>query len=205
MPSVPVGTVKAHKAGQHEKSVPIHTIEGMLSPRISQSAFVAPSADLIGDVLLEDKVSVWFGAVLRAEKARIVVRKTSNVQDNCVVHTDNDFPVEIEECVSIGHGAIVHGAKVGRNCLIGMGAILLNGSSIGENSIVAAGSLVTQGSVHPPGSLLLGSPAKVKRELTASEIENIRTNSENYDGFRERYLKSIRAETLATREERNGN
>jgi carbonic anhydrase/acetyltransferase-like protein (isoleucine patch superfamily) len=167
----------------------IHAYHGK-SPKIAQSAFVAPSATIIGDVTLEEDASVWFGAVLRAESAPIRVGKHSNIQDNCVIHTDEGFPVDIGDGVSIGHLAVVHGARIGSNCLVGMSATLLNGATIGENSMVAAGSLVTQGASMPQGVLVLGSPAIAKRKLSEEEIERIRKNSQSYDKFRREYLNS---------------
>jgi carbonic anhydrase/acetyltransferase-like protein (isoleucine patch superfamily) len=159
------------------------------SPGVPADAFIAPNATLIGDVILGSKASVWFGAVLRAESAFVKIGRNSNIQDNCVLHTDEGFPVEISDGVSVGHSAVVHGARIGSNVLIGMGAVLLNGASIGDNSIVGASSLVTQGAEMPPGMLVIGSPAVAKRKLTEEEIGRVRRNSESYDRFREEYLK----------------
>ena len=113
------------------------------------------------------------------------------MQDNCTVHTDEGFPCLIGDHVSIGHGAIVHGAVIGSNCLIGMGSILLNGSKIGDNSIVGAGSLLLQGTQFPEKTLILGSPAKIAREVTEKEIEKIALNAKHYDEFRAMYLSSV--------------
>jgi carbonic anhydrase/acetyltransferase-like protein (isoleucine patch superfamily) len=162
---------------------------GGKSPRIPSSVFVAPSATLIGEIILDEDASIWFGAVLRAESGAIRIGRNSNVQDNCIVHTDQGFPVSIGEGISVGHGAVIHGATIGSNCLVGMRSTLLNGSSIGKNSLVAAGSLVTQGTTMPPGMLIVGSPAVAKRKLNPSEIEGIRKNAESYDRFRQEYLK----------------
>ncbi|MGI0085466.1 MAG: gamma carbonic anhydrase family protein, partial [Nitrososphaerales archaeon] len=121
-----------------------------LSPKFSsETCFVADNATLCGDVTLGEECSVWFGAVLRAEIAPIKVGNGSNIQDNCVMHTDLDFPVEVGNGVTIGHSAVVHGATVGSNCLIGMRSTLLNGSRVGKNCIVAAGSLITQNAEIP--------------------------------------------------------
>jgi carbonic anhydrase/acetyltransferase-like protein (isoleucine patch superfamily) len=159
-------------------------------PKISSSTYIAPNATLIGNISMGERTSIWFGAMLRAESSSILIENDSNVQDNCVIHTDENFPVKIGAAVSIGHGAIIHGASVGSNCLVGMGAILLNGSSVGENSLVGAGALLTQGTQMPGGMLIVGSPAVAKRKLKAEEIEKIRQNSENYNKFRVQYLKS---------------
>jgi carbonic anhydrase/acetyltransferase-like protein (isoleucine patch superfamily) len=157
-------------------------------PRLGADCFVAENATLAGSVTLSEGCSVWFGATLRAEFEIISLGSRSNVQDNCTVHTDEGFPCKIGENVSIGHGAIVHGATIGSNCLLGMGAILLNGSTIGDNSIVGAGSLLLQGSEFPERFLILGSPAKAARQLTDKEIEKITLNAAHYYDFRAIYL-----------------
>lgn len=149
-------------------------------PVISPDAFVAPTATLVGQVTVGANTVVMFGAVLRADRDRIVLGQGSNLQDNVVVHGDPGSPALIGEGVSVGHGAIVHGATIENDCLIGMGATLLNGSVIGAGSLVAAGSVVLEGTVIPPGSLVAGVPAKVRRELTESEHEAIRKNALTY-------------------------
>ena len=159
-------------------------------PRVGRDCFVAESATLIGDVTLGEESSVWFGAVLRAEAEPIKVGKQSNIQDNCILHTDLGFPAEIGDKVSVGHGAIIHGAIVSSNSIIGMRATLLNGVKIGENCIVAAGALVTQGKEMPPNTLVMGSPAIAKRKVTDEEIERIHLNAEHYNNFRSMYLKT---------------
>ena len=135
--------------------------------------------------------SIWFGCSIRAEFEKVVIGAHSNVQDSCTIHTDEGFPCIIGDTVSVGHGAIVHGATVGSNCLVGMAATLLNGSKIGKNSMVAAGSLVLQDAEFPEGNLILGSPAKAVRPLRLEEIEKISVNARHYDEFRTEYLKSI--------------
>ena len=159
------------------------------SPVVGAGCYVAGNASLIGDVRLGSESSVWFGSVLRTEVERITVGRQSNIQDNCVVHTDIGFPTEIGDRVSIGHGALIHGATVSSNCLVGMGAILLNGARIGENCLVAAGSIVTQGKEMPPNTLVIGAPAIPKRELSEEEIERIRTNADHYYALRAQYLE----------------
>ncbi|MER6012394.1 gamma carbonic anhydrase family protein [Streptomyces bluensis] len=153
---------------------------GGKDPKVDQAAFAAPTSVVLGDVTLHPEASVWYGAVLRAEFAPIVVGAGSNVQDNCTLHVDPGFPVSIGERVSIGHNAVVHGATVEDDCLIGMGATVLNGAVIGAGSLVAAQALVPQGMRVPPGSLVAGVPAKVKRELTAQEREGIALNAAAY-------------------------
>lgn len=138
---------------------------------------------------MSDESSVWFGTIIRTEMEEVSIGRQSNIQDNCVIHTDLGFPVKIGDRVSVGHGGVIHGAVVSSNCLVGMRATLLNGSRIGENCIVAAGSLVTQGKEMPPNSLVIGSPAVAKRELTDEELERIQFNADHYNSFRAEYLK----------------
>jgi carbonic anhydrase/acetyltransferase-like protein (isoleucine patch superfamily) len=159
-------------------------------PRIAPDCFVAGNATLAGDVELSEGCSIWFGTSIRAEFEKVRLGSRSNVQDNFTVHTDEGFPCIMGENVSIGHGAIVHGARIESNCLIGMGAILLNGSKIGSNSIIGAGALVLQGTEIPERSLVLGSPGKVARTVSQEEIEKIKTNADHYYNFRATYLKS---------------
>ncbi len=169
--------------------LPVFSYKGS-APRFSSSCFIADSATLCGDITLGEECSVWFGAVLRAELAPVDVGNGSNVQDNCVIHTDLNFPSRIGNNVTLGHSALIHGATVGSNCLIGMRSTLLNGSKIGDNCMVAAGSLVTQNTEVPEGSLVMGSPAVVKRKLTAEEIRNLGINAKHYREFRAEYLKA---------------
>lgn len=135
---------------------------------------------MVGDVTLEEEVSVWFNAVLRGDSAPLRVGAGSNVQDGAVMHADPGFPALVGPGCTIGHNAIVHGARVGRNTLVGMGAILLNGVSVAADCIVGAGALLTQGAQFPAGSLILGSPARVVRELGAAEIEANRAGARAY-------------------------
>lgn len=151
---------------------------------------MAENCTIVGEVTLEEGSSVWFGASLRAEVECIRIGKRSNVQDNCVVHTDFGFPCDIGDGVTIGHGAILHGATVGSNCLIGMGAILLNGSKIGRNCLVGAGALVPQGATMPENSLVVGSPAIAKRKLGDDEVLKLSQNADHYYSFRAEYLAS---------------
>lgn len=166
----------------------IHNFEN-IKPNISEESFVAQSSDIIGNVILKEDSSIWFGAVLRGDCDKIIVGKGSNIQDNCTVHSDKDEPTEIGDYVTIGHNAIIHGCKIGNNSLVGMGAIVLNGAEIGENTIIGAGSLVTQGKKIPSGVLCLGSPAKVIRELTVEEINSIKESAEHYIHCSKSYMK----------------
>lgn len=133
---------------------------------------IASGAKVIGDVQLADGVSVWYNAVLRADSDCIRIGKNTNIQDNCVLHVDHGFPCVVGENTTVGHGAILHGCTVGNNCTIGMGAIVLNGAVIEDNCLIAAGALVVQNAHIPAGSLVMGSPGKVRRELSQEEIEH---------------------------------
>lgn len=157
----------------------IHRIKNDI-PHIHNTAFVAHNAEVAGLVTLEENSSVWFSASLRGDYAPISVGKNSNIQDGAILHCDTDLPCKIGEGVTIGHGAIVHSATIGNNTTIGMGAILLNGAVIGEDSIVGAGALVTGGKNFPQRSMILGSPAKVIRELTDEEVAHNRKNALHY-------------------------
>ena len=149
-------------------------------PNFHATAFVAPGAVVIGDVTLEESSSVWFQAVLRGDINRIVVGPRSNVQDGAVVHLADDYPTLIGELVTVGHKAILHACTVGDEVLVGMNAVVLDGAEIGARSIIGAGALVTGGKKIPPGSLVLGSPAKVVRALDQAEQAEIRHWADKY-------------------------
>ncbi|TAJ43653.1 gamma carbonic anhydrase family protein [Methanofollis fontis] len=156
--------------------------------RIGDRVFVAENATLLGDVTIGDGSGIWFGAVLRGDRDRIVVGAGSNVQDNATVHVSAGHPAIIGDRVSIGHGAIVHGCTISDDVLVGMGAIVMNGSVVGEGSIIGAGAVVTEGRVVPPGSLVLGVPGKVVREVTGAERESILENARVYMDLAGGYL-----------------
>lgn len=158
---------------------------GDRKPQVDDSAFVAANATLVGSVVLEEGASVWYGAVLRADNEPITIGKGSNVQDNCVFHVDQGKPLSLGEGVSVGHGAIIHGATVGDHVLVGMGATILNGAVIGDECLIAANALVPQGAVIPPRSLVAGVPGKVRRELSDDEIASLHLNAEIYAEHRE--------------------
>jgi len=147
---------------------------------IAESAWVAPDASLAGEVTIGERVSVWFQSVLRGDMAPIVIGAESNIQDGCVVHVDENLPAIIGARVTLGHGAIVHGATVGDDCLIAMRAVVLSGCRVGRNCLVGAGAVLTENTSVPDGSLVLGIPAKVVRALRAAEIERIRANARAY-------------------------
>ncbi len=144
------------------------------------SAFIADNATVTGDVSIAGDVSIWYGAVIRADRNAIAIGRGSNIQDNAVVHNTLTSPVVIGEDVSIGHGAIVHGATVGNRVLVGMGAIVMNDAVIGDDSIIAAGAVVTEGRVIPPRSLVMGVPGKVVREVSDEQAESIVRNARAY-------------------------
>jgi carbonic anhydrase/acetyltransferase-like protein (isoleucine patch superfamily) len=149
-------------------------------PRLGRGVFIARTATVIGDVKLGDHSSVWYGAVLRGDINRIVVGHHSNVQDNAVLHLADDYPCVLGNWVTVGHSAVVHACRVGDECLIGMGAVILDGAVIGKQSIIGAKALVTQGVKIPPGSLVLGAPAKVVRALTPKERAGLKWWAEKY-------------------------
>ncbi len=150
------------------------------SPEVDPSAWVAPTATVIGRVRLAAGVGVFYGCVLRADRDEIRIGADTNLQDGVLVHGDPGRPTIVGDRVSVGHGAVLHGTSVDDDCLIGMRATLLNGSRIGRGSLVAAGAVVREGMVVPPGSLVAGVPAVVRRDLTDAEREGIRRNADTY-------------------------
>ncbi|AEM78588.1 gamma carbonic anhydrase family protein [Thermoanaerobacter wiegelii] len=151
-----------------------------MKPKIDAEAYIAETAEVIGDVEIKKDANIWYGAVLRGDIDKIVVGEGTNIQDNCVVHVTEGHPCYIGNYCTIGHEAIVHACKIGNSVLIGMGAIILDDAEIGDNCIIGAGSLVTGGKKIPEGSLAFGNPAKVIRKLTQEEIENIHRSYEHY-------------------------
>ena len=143
-------------------------------PKLGKGVYIARGAAVLGDVTIGDYSSVWYNAVLRGDINRIVVGHHSNVQDNAVLHLADDFPCIVGNYVTIGHSAVVHACRVGDEVLIGMGAIILDGAVIGKQSVIGAKALVTQGAKIPPGSLVLGAPAKVARRLTREERAGVK-------------------------------
>jgi carbonic anhydrase/acetyltransferase-like protein (isoleucine patch superfamily) len=156
-------------------------------PKIHNSAWIAPSADLIGNIEIDEDSSVWFGCVLRADINKIKIGKRSNIQDLTMIHTDFDTSTIIGDDVTIGHKVMLHGCTIGNGCLIGMSATILDNAVIGEGSIVGANSLVTAGKVFPPKSLIMGSPAKVVKELSDEEIEKLVKHAGKYVHYKNDY------------------
>lgn len=161
-------------------------------PRISFSAWTAESSQVIGRVELKDDSSIWPGAVLRGDLESITVGVGSNVQDNAVIHTEKGFPCVVEDNVTVGHAAVLHGCTVKSGALIGMGAIVLNGAIIGENAIVGAGSLVAEGKAVAPGTLVVGTPARFVRNLTEEEILTMHRNTAHYVEEARRFESGLR-------------
>jgi carbonic anhydrase/acetyltransferase-like protein (isoleucine patch superfamily) len=153
--------------------------------------FVAETATVVGDVTIHKDASVWFGAVIRGDADKIVIGEGSCVQDGVVIHCDANLPATIGKRVVIGHRAVVHGATVADNVMIGIGSIVLNGARVGEYSIIAAGALVPEGKEIPPRSLVMGVPGKVVRQVTEEEIERITSGAENYIERGRNYWKGI--------------
>ena len=151
-----------------------------VSPQVDETAWVAPDANVIGNVMLAAKSSVWFGCTLRGDGELISVGTGSNVQENCVFHTDDGYPLSIGENCTIGHKVMLHGCTIGDNSLIGMGATVLNGAKIGKNCLIGAGALITENKVIPDGSLVMGAPGKVVRELDAAAIQGLTLSAKHY-------------------------
>lgn len=153
---------------------------GDREPSVDPAAWIAPTASVVGAVTLGPGASVWYGAVLRADDERVIIGPDTNVQDGAVLHADPGFPCTLGAGVTVGHGAIVHGATIGGGSLVGMGARVLNGASIGERCMIAAGALLPEGFSAPPGVLVIGAPAEVRRNLRDSEFELLRETAEEY-------------------------
>ena len=162
------------------------------TPQLAASAWVADSAQVMGTVELAEDSSVWFGAVLRGDTEVIRIGRGSNIQDGTVIHADIGFPVTLGEHVTVGHQVMLHGCTVGDGSLIGIQAVVLNGARIGRHCLVGAGSLVTEGKEFPDGSLIMGSPAKVVRQLTPEQIAGLQRSAEHYIQNARRYRQGLR-------------
>ena len=157
----------------------IYELDGV-APRVAASAWVADTAQVIGNVVLGENASVWFGTVVRGDTEVITIGAGTNIQDASVLHADFGQPLVIGERVTVGHQVMLHGCTIGDESLIGIGAIVLNGARIGKNCLVGAGSLVTEGKEFPDGSMIMGTPAKVVRQLTPEQIEGLRHSAQHY-------------------------
>ena len=162
------------------------------APQLGPGAWAAPSADLIGDVRLGARASVWFGAVLRADNTPIILGEDSNFQDGAIGHSDPGFPLTIGARVTVGHQAILHGCTIADDCLVGMGARILNGAALESECLVGAGALITEGKTFPAGSLIVGSPARAIRQLTEAERRALRVSATHYAEKAAHYAEQLR-------------
>ena len=153
--------------------------------------WIAPSADIIGRVILSENASIWWQAVLRADNEPITIGANTNIQDGCVLHTDPGFPVDIGRNVSVGHMCMLHGCTVGDGSLIGIGSIILNGAKIGNNCLIGANSLIVEGKVIPDNSLVMGSPGKVVKDVSPEQIESLQKNADGYVKRWQRYKDEL--------------
>lgn len=169
----------------------IYEVKGIV-PKIGENNYIAPNSTLIGDVITGKNVSIWFNAVLRGDMSHIKIDEGSNIQDNCTIHGDTNYPVNIGKNVTIGHNCVIHGCTIGNNCVIGMGSIILNGSIIPNNTLVAAGSVITPKLVLNGGELIGGVPAKIIRNLTSENIEYLKYASNVYIDDIEIYSKTLK-------------
>ena len=169
----------------------VYSLDGK-SPRIAPSAWVADSAQVIGDVDLAEDVGIWFGAVLRGDTALLRVGRGSNIQDASVLHADVGQPLIVGEGVTVGHQVMLHGCTIGDGSLVGIGAIVLNGAKIGTSCLVGAGALVTEGKEFADGSMIIGSPAKTVRQLTPEEIAKLRWSASHYVDNARRFKSGLR-------------
>ncbi len=168
----------------------IYEVDGV-SPQIAETAWVAGSAEVMGDVVLGDDVGIWFGVVVRGDTSPIRVGARTNVQDLSVLHSDVGMPLTIGSGVTVGHKAMLHGCTVGDDSLIGIGAIVLNGAKIGKGCLVGAGALVTEGKEFPDGCMILGSPARVVMPLTPEQLQGLRASADHYIDNAKRFKASL--------------
>jgi carbonic anhydrase/acetyltransferase-like protein (isoleucine patch superfamily) len=169
----------------------IYELDGV-KPQCDADSWVAESAVVIGNVVMKKGASVWFGATLRGDNDPIIIGENSNVQDGSVLHTDVGQPLEIGRDCTIGHMVMLHGCTIGANTLIGIGSIILNGAKIGKNCLIGANSLITEGKVIPDGSMVMGAPGKVVRELTEQQIQMITGSAHHYAENWKRYAKGLK-------------
>ncbi len=169
----------------------IYELDGA-APQLAASAWVADNAQVMGDVVLGEDCSVWFGVTVRGDTDTIHIGRGSNIQDGSVLHADMGLPLTIGEHVTVGHQVMLHGCTVGDESLIGIGAIVLNGAKIGKNCLVGAGALVTEGKEFPDGSMIIGSPAKAVRQLTPEQIEGLRQSAKHYVANAQRFRHGLK-------------
>jgi carbonic anhydrase/acetyltransferase-like protein (isoleucine patch superfamily) len=169
----------------------IYTLDGN-APTIGRDVWIAPGAHVMGKVVLEDEVGIWFGVTLRGDNEVIHIGRGTNVQENVVCHTDMGFPLTVGADCTIGHKAMLHGCTIGNGTLIGMGATILNGAVIGAGCLIGAGALVTEGKVIPDGSLVMGAPGKVVRDLDAEARAKLLASAEGYRANARRFMKGLK-------------
>jgi carbonic anhydrase/acetyltransferase-like protein (isoleucine patch superfamily) len=169
----------------------IYELDGH-APKLGKGAWVADSAQVIGQVTLEENANVWFGTIVRGDSEHIHIGRNVNVQDGSVLHADPGVPLTLEENVSIGHKVMLHGCTVGAGSLIGIGAVVLNRAKIGKNCLVGAGALVTEGKEFPDGSMILGSPAKAVKQLSPEQIADLQRIAQHYVDNAERFRKGLK-------------
>ena len=169
----------------------IYELDGV-APQVSDSSWVADSAQVMGRVVLGEDASIWFGTVVRGDTESITIGAGSNIQDASVLHADAGQPLLVGERVTVGHQVVLHGCTIGDESLIGIGAVVLNGAKIGKNCLVGAGALVTEGKEFPDGSMILGSPARVVRQLSPEQIEGLRTSARHYMENARRFKAGLR-------------
>lgn len=170
----------------------LYALDGV-APQVAEDSWIAPDANVIGDIVIEEGASVWFCCTLRGDNERITVGAGSNVQENCVLHTDMGYPLTIGAGCTIGHKVMLHGCTIGENALIGMGATVLNGAKIGKNCLIGAGALITEGKEIPDGSLVMGVPGKVVRTLDEAAIEGLRKSAIGYQNNMRRFRSGLAA------------
>ena len=159
-----------------------------ITPQIPSSTYVAHSADVVGNVVLGNDVSIWHNSVIRGDFNSIVIEDSSNIQDNSVLHVDSNEPLHIGTNTTIGHGCIIHGCTIGNSCLIGMGSLIMNRAMIGSNCIIGAGTLITQDTKIPDNSIVLGRPGKISKQISQSDLEYINSNAKAYVALKNKYL-----------------
>lgn len=170
----------------------LYALNGV-SPQLpdGEDFWIAPDANLIGDIFIEEAASVWFGSTLRGDNERITLGRGSNIQENCVLHTDMGYPLEIGANCTIGHKAMLHGCVIGQGSLIGMGATVLNGAQIGKGCLIGAGALITEGKVIPDGALVMGAPGKIIRELDAQAQQGLINSALSYQANMRRFRAGL--------------
>ena len=169
----------------------VYELDGV-APSVPDSAWIADSAQVMGDVVLGEDASVWFGTVVRGDTDKITIGAGTNIQDASVLHADRGVPLVIGANVTVGHQVMLHGCTIGDETLIGIGAVVLNNAKIGKNCLVGAGSLVTEGKEFPDGSMIIGSPAKVVKQLSPEQIEGLRRSARHYVENAHRFKKGLR-------------